>query len=506
MPEKPPSTHRLLVVDDEPAIRALFEHFFANSDIEVVSAESAEQALKVIAKSAPDAVMLDVVLPDGDGLEVFEKIKAIDSQLPVVIMTGGQDGQTAIKAMQQGALDYLVKPLDVRSLNKVVRQALEVRRLMVEPVSIEQTEDAPAIGSSMIGCSPAMQEVFKAIGRVAAQNMSVLIRGESGTGKELVARAIYQNGLRKDKPFVAINCAAIPEALLESELFGHEKGSFTGADRKRIGKIEQCDGGTLFLDEIGDMEAPLQSKLLRVLQEKQFERVGGSETINADVRILAATHQGIEDMCESGKFREDLYYRLNGYTVSLPALRDRESDIELLIEFFRKTANQELGKDITRIAPEAIAKLKEYSWPGNVRQLQSVVHQAIVQSSGSVLLADFIPQLKSRGSNEQTTTTQTNSLSPSQEPATEEPDAETTDQNDATISESVADLIQRHCLHHSATLYDNVIEEVERELIATILNGCGGNLTEAAKQLGITRTTVRSKVNKLGIGIRKVVE
>ena len=192
--------------------------------------------------------------------------------------------------------------------------------------------------------------------------------------------------------------------------------------------------------------------------------------------------------------------------VSLPVLRDRESDIELLIEFFRKTANQELGKDITRIAPEAIAKLKEYSWPGNVRQLQSVVHQAIVQSSGSVLLADFIPQLKSRGSNEQTTTTQTNSLSPSQEPATEEPDAETTDQNDATISESVADLIQRHCLHHSATLYDNVIEEVERELIATILNGCGGNLTEAAKQLGITRTTVRSKVNKLGIGIRKVVE
>ena len=502
MPNNEPST-RLLVVDDEPAIRALFEHVFANSGIEVVPAESAKQALKLIAESTPDAVMLDVVLPDGDGLDVFEQIKAIDAQLPVVIMTGGQDGQTAIKAMQQGALDYLVKPLDVRSLNKVVRQALEVRRLMVEPVSIEQTDEAPIIGSSMIGCSPAMQEVFKAIGRVAAQNISVLIRGESGTGKELVARAIYQNGQRSDKPFVAINCAAIPEALLESELFGHEKGSFTGADRKRIGKIEQCDGGTLFLDEIGDMEAPLQSKLLRVLQEKQFERVGGSETISADVRILAATHQGIEEMCESGKFREDLYYRLNGYTVSLPAVRDRENDVELLIEFFRKTANQELGKEINRIAPEAIAKLKAYSWPGNVRQLQSVVHQAIVQSSGTVLLADFLPNLINRESGGQpiaaatdlVETSETAAESTTPQPAKEE-----------ELSESISDLIQRHRSHYSATLYDNVIEEVERELIATILNGCGGNLTEAAKQLGITRTTVRSKVNKLGIGIRKVVE
>ena len=502
MPNNEPST-RLLVVDDEPAIRALFEHVFANSGIEVVPAESAKQALKLIAESTPDAVMLDVVLPDGDGLDVFEQIKAIDAQLPVVIMTGGQDGQTAIKAMQQGALDYLVKPLDVRSLNKVVRQAVEVRRLMVEPVSMEQTDEAPIIGSSMIGCSPAMQEVFKAIGRVAAQNISVLIRGESGTGKELVARAIYQNGQRSDKPFVAINCAAIPEALLESELFGHEKGSFTGADRKRIGKIEQCDGGTLFLDEIGDMEAPLQSKLLRVLQEKQFERVGGSETISADVRILAATHQGIEEMCESGKFREDLYYRLNGYTVSLPAVRDRENDVELLIEFFRKTANQELGKEINRIAPEAIAKLKAYSWPGNVRQLQSVVHQAIVQSSGTVLLADFLPNLINRESGGQpiaaatdlVETSETAAESTTPQPAKEE-----------ELSESISDLIQRHRSHHSATLYDNVIEEVERELIATILNGCGGNLTEAAKQLGITRTTVRSKVNKLGIGIRKVVE
>ena len=350
------------------------------------------------------------------------------------------------------------------------------------------------MGSAMVGCSSVMQEVFKAIGRVAAQNISVLIRGESGTGKELVARAIFQNGLRKGKPFVAINCAAIPETLLESELFGHEKGSFTGADRKRIGKIEQCDGGTLFLDEIGDMEAPLQSKLLRVLQEKEFERVGGSETITTDVRILAATHQGIEKMCEEGKFREDLYYRLNGYTINLPPLRERDGDIELLIEYFRQTANLELGKSIGRISPEAISVLKSYHWPGNVRQLESVIHQAVVQSSGSVLLPDFLPPLKNEEGNLKAGKS---NLSCKIEAESSHGDGE---------SETVRQLIERHRSHHSTTLFDDVTEEVERELLAAVLNSSGGNLTEAAKQLGITRTTVRNKVNKLGIGIRKVIE
>lgn len=492
--------HQLLVVDDEPAILGLFEHIFAGSNIDVVSAKTAAAALEQIAKSSPDAVMLDVMLPDGDGLEAFERIKQVDSQLPVVIMTGGRDGLTAIKAMQQGAMDYLVKPLDVRSLNKVVRRALEVRRLMVEPVALA-TENAPVSSSSMIGCSPAMQEVFKAIGRVAAKNISVLIRGESGTGKELVARAIFQNGLRKDRPFVAINCAAIPEALLESELFGHEKGAFTGADRKRIGKIEQCDGGTLFLDEIGDMEPPLQSKLLRVLQEKQFERVGGSETIEADVRILAATHQGIEEMCAQGKFREDLYYRLNGYTICLPPLRERAGDIELLIEYFRLTANQALDKDIARVDPAAIEILKSYSWPGNVRQLQSVIHQAIVQSSGSVLLPDFLPRLGSKGES-----TATNERESETQPNEADTAVAMVAQLPESSAESIGELIARHRTHHSPTLYDDVIEEVERQLIAEVLNDCGGNLTVAAKQLGITRTTVRSKINKLGIGIRRVVE
>ena len=497
-----PDSPVLMVVDDEPAIVAMFQHIFLDSEISVIAAGTAASALEQIKANRPDAVMLDIVLPDADGLDVFDSIRQIDAQLPVVIMTSGQDGQTVIQAMQQGAMDYLVKPLDVMSLNKVVRRALEVRRLMVEPISIE-TKKTPAIGSSIIGCSSVMQEVFKAIGRVAAQNISVLIRGESGTGKELVARAIFQNGLRKDKPFVAINCAAIPEALLESELFGHEKGSFTGADRKRIGKIEQCDGGTLFLDEIGDMEAPLQSKLLRVLQEKQFERVGGSETITTDVRILAATHQGIEKMCEEGKFREDLYYRLNGYTINLPPLRDRGGDIELLIEYFRQTANQELGKEIGRIAPEAISVLKSYHWPGNVRQLESVVHQAIVQSSGSVLLPDFLPPLMK--GKDQVKASDSNA-SEQNEIQTAFDQEEPEEQGGLKQSETIAELIERHRSHHTTTLYDDVVEEIERSLLSAVLNGCGGNLTEAAKQLGITRTTVRNKVNKLGIGIRKVVE
>ena len=501
MAEEKPIMRQLLVVDDEPAIISLFEHVFAESDIEVSSARTVKSALDLISKTAPDAVILDVMLPDGDGLEAFERIKELDSQLPVIIMTSGRDGQTAIEAMQQGAIDYLVKPLDVRSLNKVVRCALEVRRLMVEPVAIEP-KIFPTAGLSMIGCSSAMQEVFKAIGRVAAQNISVLIRGETGTGKELAARAIYQNSLRKNKAFIAINCAAIPEALLESELFGHEKGSFTGADRKRIGKVEQCDGGTLFLDEIGDMEAPLQSKLLRVLQEKQFERVGGSVSITADVRILAATHQDIEKMCAEGKFREDLYYRLNGYTISLPPLRERAEDLELLIEYFRQTANQELKKEITRIDSSAVEVLKSYNWPGNVRQLQSVIHQAVVQSSGSVLLSDFLPTL----TNEHSTSAILERAATSASNSGDSPPATTSQSNPETVDESIGELIARHRTHHSPTLHDDLFEEIERHLIASVLSDCDGNLTETAKQLGITRTTVRNKVNKLGIGIRNVIE
>ena len=490
---------RLLVVDDEPAVTALFRHVFVNSGIEILNADTGGATLEAVRTGQIDAVMLDVVLPDEDGLSVFRKIKSIDAQLPVVVMTGRRDSQTAIQAMQLGALDYLLKPLDVRSLNKVVRQALDVRRMMVETVEINATDQASVSPSAMIGCCAGMQEVYKAIGRVASQNISVLIRGESGTGKELVARAIFQNGARSDKPFRAINCAAIPEALLESELFGHEKGSFTGADRQRIGKIEQCSGGTLFLDEIGDMDAMLQSKLLRVLQEKQFERVGGNEVLTADVRILAATHRNIEQLCKEGKFREDLFYRLNGYSIKLPPLRERGEDIELLIDYFRKTANAELGKELKSVAPEAITKLKQYDWPGNIRQLQNVIDQSALQSHGTVLLADFLPALVAGNEVSQ-------GLKPVESVMTNDTGAECNPASDQHDAEDISKLIHRHLIGGSPTLYDDVIEEVERKLLAEMLEQCNGNQTETAKRLGITRTTVRSKVNKLGIGIRRIVE
>ena len=265
---------------------------------------------------------------------------------------------------------------------------------MVEAIEIDPSAAREAtVGDAMIGRCGAMQVVYKAIGRVAAQNVTVLIRGESGTGKELVARALYQHSKRSKGPFLAVNCAAIPETLLESELFGHEKGAFTGADRKRIGKFEQCNGGTLFLDEIGDMSPPLQSKLLRILQEQRFERIGGNETIETDVRVIAATNRNMERMVQESQFRGDLYYRLNGYTISLPPLRDRGDDLLLLIDHFLAAASRDLDREVRGVAPEAMAVLRRYSWPGNVRELQSVIRQAVLDTTGPVLFPDALPQV-----------------------------------------------------------------------------------------------------------------
>ncbi len=386
---------KLLVVDDEPAVIALFQHVFVKSGIEIVNADTGALALEIIASSHPDAVMLDVVLPDQDGLEVFRQIKSLDAQLPVIVMTGGRDSQTAIRAMQLGALDYLLKPLDVRSLNKVVRQALDVRRMMVETVDVDATAQQVVTSSSMIGSCEGMQEVYKAIGRVASQNISVLIRGESGTGKELVARAIFQNGSRSEKPFLAINCAAIPEALLESELFGHEKGAFTGAVSSRVGRFELASGGTIFLDEIGDLSPPLQVKLLRVLQERTFERVGGSRTYKSDARVVAATNQDLESLVAAKQFREDLFYRLNVVPILVPPLRQRVEDIPLLLQHFIDMFNDRRKAEITGVADQAMALLCEYPWPGNVREISNIVERiAILKRRGSIEPADLPEKIR----------------------------------------------------------------------------------------------------------------
>ncbi len=351
----------ILVVDDDPADRDLIVQTLARQGHAALPASTAAEGWKLARQAVADAAILDVLLPDGDGLELFRKIRNIDNTLPVIFVTASGSSNTAIEAMQLGALDYLVKPLHVAEVRRVVERALEVRRLAVEPLTMDPE---PALGSDgegdvIIGRSPAMQEVYKAIGLVASQNVTVLIRGESGTGKELVARALYKFSKRSKGPFLAVNCAAIPETLLESELFGHERGSFTGADKRRIGKFEQCNGGTLFLDEIGDMPPLLQSKLLRVLQEKQFQRVGGEQVISTDVRVIAATNRNLEEMVARNQFREDLFYRLNGYTIQLPPVRERGDDIDLLVDHFRRQANRDLDKNVRAMTAEAMEIVAE---------------------------------------------------------------------------------------------------------------------------------------------------
>jgi two-component system nitrogen regulation response regulator GlnG len=336
-------------------------------------------------------ILLDLRLPDRSGLDVYQEIRRIDARIPVIFVTVAKSADTAIEAVQQGAYDYLFKPLNLEDLRRVLGEAVEVSRRMREPAVFSETPPEPDVEGAIVGTCPAMREVYKAIGHVSSQNVPVLITGESGTGKELVALAIYHHGPRARASFLALNCAAIPESLLESELFGHEKGAFTGADRRRIGKFEQCNGGTLFLDEIGDMPVKLQAKILRVLQDQAFERVGGTETIRTDVRLIAATHRDLKTLSDAGKFRPDLYYRLSVFMIKLPPLRERGEDFPLLVSLYIKRFSSELGRDVRDIAPEALARLRSYSWPGNVRELQSVLKQALLQARGEVLLPLFLP-------------------------------------------------------------------------------------------------------------------
>src|SRR5438128_2108973 len=325
----------LLLIDDNPAlIPGQVRQAFPAPAHRVEVAGTGAEGLERIGAGPPDVILLDLGLPDQSGLEVYQQIRQIDARIPVIFVTMAKSADAAIEAMRQGAYDYLFKPLDPHQLRRVVGEALDVARRMREPAVVAETAADPDAEGAIVGGCPAMREVYKAIGRVAAQDVPVLITGESGTGKELVARAIYQHGPRAKAPFLALNCAAIPETLLESELFGHEKGAFTGADRRRIGKFEQCNAGTIFLDEIGDMPLALQAKILRLLQEQAFERLGGSETVRTDVRLIAATHRDLKAWSDEGRFRPDLYYRLGVFTIHLPPLRERGDDLPMLVRHY----------------------------------------------------------------------------------------------------------------------------------------------------------------------------
>lgn len=481
---------KALIVDDDRTVREMVRRSLEKIDVEVDVAETAQAALEVIQESSPDAVLLDIMLPGISGLDVFRQLRQLDRRLPVVFITSANDSGTAIEAMQLGAFDYLAKPLDLPQLNELTLRAIHTRQMMNTPVALEVGDSDSTKGDQFIGRSPQMLDVFKAIGRVAAENVSVLIRGESGTGKELVARAIYQHSPRASESFMAINCAALSETLLESELFGHEKGAFTGADRQRVGKFEQCSGGTIFLDEVGDMSALTQGKVLRLLQEQKFERVGGNKTIETNVRIIAATNRNLEQMVKDGEFREDLFYRLNGMTISLPPVRERGGDIELLVKHYLTAACREMGRtEIEGVSPEALQLLSSYHWPGNVRELQSVVRQALLQATGPVIVPGFLP------------------LELHQESAERAPSTKSSAPQDEGLPPSdLGPFINERLAAESSDLYAETLETMERYLITRVLSETDGNQTQAAEILGITRGKIRDRIAQFGISLDRNVK
>ena len=483
----------LLVIDDDEAILYAFGESFRSPNVILLTAASAADGLKLAERARPDAVILDVGLPDMSGLEAFRRIRQADAKVPVIVITGHGTTDTAIEAMKLGALDYLLKPLELDQLLALVQRAFEISHLMRVPAML--ADEAPVADSDvLVGRSAAMQQVYKAIGRVASQDVTVLILGESGTGKELVARAIYHHSARSAAPFLAINCAAIPETLLESELFGHEKGSFTGADRKRIGKFEQCNGGTLFLDEIGDMAPLTQAKILRLLQEQRFERVGGNETVQANVRVLAATNHDLESMVTAGTFRGDLYYRLSVFALRLPPLRERLDDLPLLVDYFVRRFSRELKRDVQSVAPETLERLATYPWRGNLRELQSVLKQALLQASGPSLLPDFLPPAVRNREPASTFSMDSSAVSaPLEAPAEGSPPP-------------IDQFLEDRLAAGGEELHEEWMTLMERQLITRILRHTGGNQVQAAKILGIDRGSLRSKIRSLGISLERIVK
>lgn len=479
-------TH-LLVIDDDAVILDTIELAFPHD--RVTTCLTAQEGIDLFLSAKPDVVLCDIRLPDMSGMEAFEKLHRIDARVPIILMTGRGTSQTAIEAIGRGAFEYILKPLDPDTLIPLVEDAAETSRMTrtraVVPDVVDDQQPTDAASDLLIGNCPAMQEVYRSIGRVARQNVTALILGESGTGKEVIARALYQYSSRGTGRFLAINCAAIPENLLESELFGHEKGAFTGADRKKVGKFELCNDGTLFLDEIGDMTPLMQTKILRVLQDQSFERVGGTETIRTNARVVAATNRNLEQAIADKEFRSDLYYRLNVYTIKLPPLRERGDDITLLANFFLRRFAAELGKEVTSIAPEAMKLINQYRWPGNVRELQSAIKHALLEATGPVIVPTYLPAVL----RECSSPLPAESLSGHRPSQPGEID--------------IAGLTRELLAAGKQDIHRELVGRVEKEMFSEVLRFTNGNLTQAAKHLGITRTTLRARLEYLGISLEK---
>jgi two-component system nitrogen regulation response regulator GlnG len=473
---------KLLLIDDEADVQYSFRRIFDTPGIEISTASSGEEGLKLIPKINPDLVMMDVRMGGISGLEMLRRLRQIDAKLPVIIMTAYGTTQTAIEAMKLGAYDYVLKPFDVPKLKRLVADALDAARAMKRVVSYQPLLESEDYDIGIVGRTEGMQNVFKLIGQLAMSDATALITGESGTGKELIARAIYGHSKRSEKPFLAINCAAIPENLLESELFGHEKGAFTGATNQRIGKFEQGNGGTLFLDEIGDMTPTTQTKILRVLQNGTFERVGGNQPVKVDVRIIAATNKPLEQAVADKTFREDLFYRLNVVRIHVPPLRERRGDLPLLVDYFLQKFAQKNNQVVKAVTGEAMQLMEAYEWPGNVRELENVVHRALVVSKGDAILSADLPAEISRARLEVSSSSS--------------PGAATSCSTSRMDLDSIARTLF-HLARQDPKL--KVIPFLEREMVIHALKETLGNQVQAAKLLGITRATLRKRIEKFNI-------
>lgn len=463
----------ILIVDDDTNLRQSFEKLLRQEGHAVKTASSGETGIAMVRKDRFDLVIMDVRLPGMSGLDAFQEIRKVDSRLPVIIMTAFGTTETAIEATKMGAFDYVLKPFEIPEILALITRAIEAGHIMRSRVEVDigSPPDAEAL-EAIVGRSKAMQEVYKAIGRVAPTDATVLIRGESGTGKELLARAIYQHSARSEKPFLVINCVAIPETLLESELFGYEKGAFTGAGNRKVGRIEQANGGTVLLDEIGDMPFSIQAKILRLLQEKSIERLGGREPIPVDVRIIAATNRDLEAALAEGRFREDLYYRLKVVTLWLPPLRERPGDIPLLAEYFLARFSKKMEIPNPGITETAKSMLGSYSWPGNVRELANALQKALIFGRGCPIgPEDVLQAIRNDGGVRSSC--------------------------NGNSEEAVRDWIRSAFSSEDAeNIFDTFMDRFASMLISEALNLTGGNRSRAAKLLGLSRPTLISKIEK----------
>lgn len=501
------------IVDDDASIRFVLEKALARESMPTRSFTQPTAVLAALAAIAdgsdaaatPQVLVSDIRMPGGSGLQLLEQVHLLAPGLPVIIMTAYSDLDSAVSAFQRGAFEYLPKPFDVTKAVALIRRA--VQESQREEVAIDTTELAP----EMLGQAPAMQDVFRAIGRLSQSQVTVLITGESGSGKELVARALHKHSPVSQGPFVAINTAAIPKDLLESELFGHERGAFTGAQTQRRGRFEQAEGGTLFLDEIGDMPFDLQTRLLRVLSDGQFYRVGGHSTVRSQVRVVAATHQNLEQRVKDGSFREDLFHRLNVIRLRLPALRERVEDIPMLTRHFLQVSARQLGMDSKRIAPAALERLAQFSYPGNVRQLENICHWLTVMAPAQVISAqDLPPEVIARGSDETVEwigdRTQLAAVAVERAVSSTDLDLHRSEagKDDSKPDASWESLLQvevrRALARGNTNVWDDLTKRFESVLIASALDQTRGRRTEAAQLLGIGRNTLTRKIQDMRLG------